>query len=232
MSGLSENERLWLHEEVLLVALHDEKGSMQASSTCGFAMAGAMFAELMLMGRLSIAGEGKKQTVAVADPAATGNPLLDECLAMVSESSKPRKPADWMWRFARVKNLRDRVADDLITLGAIRKEEGKVLVIFPVTRYPEVDASYEAEVSRRLAETIFGDEPVDDPRTATLVALLDGAQMLSLVFSRKDLKARKARLEAISSGDAAGEAVTAAVRAMQAAVLTACTAGATVAAIS
>ena len=50
------HERLCLHEEVLLVALHDEKGSVQSQSTCGLAMGGAMLSELLLLGRLRLEG--------------------------------------------------------------------------------------------------------------------------------------------------------------------------------
>ena len=223
------HERLCLHEEVLLVALHDEKGSVQSQSTCGLAMGGAMLSELLLLGRLRLEGEGKKATVALVDGPPTGHGVLDECLGMVGDSRK-RRASDWVGRFARIKDLRGRTADELVRLGVLRREEGTFLIIFPVTRYPEADPTFEAEVNGRLGEAIFGDGPVDDARTVTLLAILDNAQMLPLVFNRKDLRARKKRIKAVTSGDASGAAVKSAVEAMQAAVIVACTVATTAAA--
>jgi len=224
---------LRLHEQVLLVALHDEKGSMQATTTCGYALGGAILAELLLLGRVRIEGEGRKARIVTTDTGTgtgtpTGDALLDECLGEVAEARRPKDAANWVSRFATRRGLRDRIAEALVELGAIRREEGRVLIIFPVTRYPESDPGYEAEVNRRLADAVFGDDPVEDPRTVTLLALLHGASMLPLVFDRGQLKGRKARIESVINGDASGSAVRSAIEAMQA-VLVATTAATTAA---
>jgi hypothetical protein len=228
---VNQSERLCLHEEVLLVALHDDKGSLQAQSTSGLAMGGAILSELLLLGRLRLEGEGKRATVGIVDGAPTGHAVLDECLHQVGDSKK-RRASDWVGRFARLKDLRHRAADELVRLGVLRREEGRFLIVFPVTRYPEADPTFEAEVNRRLGEAIFGDGPVDDARTVTLLAILDGAQMLPLVFSNRDLRARRKRIKAVTSGDASGAAVKSAVEAMQAAVIAACSVAASTAVIS
>ena len=226
------DHRLRLHEEVLLVGLHDEKGSFQKSTTLTFAMGGAILAELYLQHRLGFEGEGKKTVARIEDDTPTGGPILDNALAMVRDARKPPRLNDLAGRFGRMKNLRGRTADDLVELGVLRREEGEVLLIFPVTRYPEADPDYEAEINRRLADAIFTDDPVDDARTITLTALLHAAQMLPLVFDRRELKARRERIEAVAAGDVAGDAVKAAVQAMQAAIIAAAAAAATSAAVA
>ncbi len=226
------DQRLWLHEEVLLVGLHDEKGSFQTSTTLGLAMGGAILAELYLLGRLGFEGDDKKAVARIDDDTPTNAPILDDALTLVRDARKPPRLTDLVTRFGRISKLRRRAADGLVELGVLRREEGKVLLIFPVTRYPEADPDFEAEINRRLADAIFTDEPVEDPRTITLTALLSAAGMLPLVFDRKELKSRRARIEAVAAGDVAGAAVQAAVQAMQAAVIAACTAAAASAAIA
>ena len=58
--------------------------------------------------------------------------------------------------------------------------------------------------------------------TAVLVSLASNASILKVVFDKKKLKERKARIEKIANGEVTGQATKAAIQAMQAAVVVAC----------
>jgi hypothetical protein len=117
------------------------------------------------------------------------------------------------------RNLKHRVAEQLCRRGVLRQEEGKVLLVFSRKTYPEADPKPERELIERLRRAIFTDTDDLDPRTVVLVSLANGTGMLKSVFDRKELKGRKARIEQIISGEAAGAAAKAAVETMLAVVL-------------
>jgi hypothetical protein len=117
--------------------------------------------------------------------------------------------------------------------GVLREEEDRVLLIFRRTIYPELDPRPEEALVAALREAILGDAAGVDPRTAILASLGWRADLLHGVVDRKELKARKARLEELSRGDAVAGATREAIAAVQAATIaatTAATAAATTAA--
>lgn len=94
-----------------------------------------------------------------------------------------------------------RIAGRLCRRGILREDESKVL-FFTCKLYPEVDPEPEAA----LTEAIFTDTDEVSPHTAALIALWNGVGLLGATFSRRDLHARKARLEAIARGGGASRA--------------------------
>jgi hypothetical protein len=74
----------------------------------------------------------------------------------------------------------------------------------------------------RLRKAIFSDIGEVDPRTAVLLSLAKSADLLKLVFDKKQLKGRKARIEQVVNGEMTGKATQEAIQAMQAAVMVAC----------
>lgn len=229
---MNDRSELRLYEEVLLLALKDEKGTPHASQY-GFALGGALLAELLLEERLVLEGEarrkpsksGKKPAyrVAVDEPRPLADPILDECLYRVSNSRKPRSPQDWVMRFARLKDLKRRIAVGLCRKGILREREDRILVLFRRTAYPTLDGSPERRVVERLAEAVSGDSRDLSARTAVLIALCHGTGLLKPVLGKDVVKERKARIEEIAEGDIVGQATKAAVQAAQAAAVAAAT---------
>ena len=170
-----DQDRLPLHEEVLLLAMRDEEGSIAA-----------------------------------------GTLYLDKIAA-----AKPKPLDHWVGRFANIKNLKHRVAARLCDRGILREEEGKILLVFTRTIYPESDPRPEQEIIERLRRAVFTDRRDIDPRTVVLVSLANSAGILKVVFDKKELKARKERLEQVINGELMGKAAKEAIQAMEAAVMVA-----------
>ncbi len=211
---------LRLYEEILLLELDDEKGTSGSSSMYAQAMGGAVIAELMLEGRIRLA-EDKKRRVEVIDRTPVGDPLLDAMLGEMTAAKKPKQGSEWVAKVAGKSKLKAEVADRLVAAGVLRQEEAKILGIFPTTHYPARDAGPEREVRARLTRAICTDTQDVDARTIVLVALADAGGLLPRVIEKPRLKERRARIKAITSGEAVRAVTQEAIDAVRAAVMVA-----------
>lgn len=232
---MNDRPELRLHEEILLLALKDEKGTPYAAQYA-YAVGGALLAELLLEERFILEEKPRKKPlkpgkkpaylVAIDDPKPLADPILDECMHRVATSKKPRSPQEWVTRFAQLKDLKRRIAVGLCRKGILREREDRILVLFRRKAYPTLDGAPESRVVKRLRESVVGETLDLDARTAVLVALADGTGLLKPVLGKDLVKQRKERIKEIAEGDIVGEATKAAVQAAQAAAVAA-TAGAT-----
>lgn len=192
---MTSQRSLALHEAVLLLALHDEKGTVQASMFA-YAAAGALLAELLERGALRVRTRRGRRLLEVADPAPAGDPLLDECLARVAAAKRAAALSNWVERFAGIRSLKDRVAEGLCQRGVLRRVEGRVLWVFRRETYPTSDPGPERRLVAALRLAVEADGPVGED-TAVVLALADAAAMLPRVLDRSLLRARRKRLGAL-----------------------------------
>jgi Golgi phosphoprotein 3 len=136
--------------------------------------------------------------------------------------SLPGPIADILWTFRLTKNLKHRVAGKLAKRWILRVDEDKVLGIFTRKIYAEVDPSPERKLIERLKGAIFGATGKVDPRTVILLSLANSAELLKLIFDKKQSKSRKVRIEQVVNGELTGMATKEAIQAMQAALMVAC----------
>lgn len=216
---------LFLHEEVLLLALKDEEGTIEFGVDYPNALGGAALAQLLLDERVRLDGSKKKPHQKSKVRSVSAEPLkddyLDECSVAVRTSKKLRSAQDWVMLFARTKNLKHRIAQALCDKRILREDHDRVLGIFPRKVYPEADGRAEDEIVERLREAIFSDSKQVEPRTTVLVSLANSAGLLKPIFGKKELKRRKARIERIVQGELVGEATRKAIEATQAAMFVA-----------
>ena len=214
---MPKRDSLTLPEEILLLALKNEKGTTAIEGHHDLAMGGAILAELLLLGRIQVQKEKKKQFAIVSSTKPTGDTLLDECLGRIAESKKRQQLKTWVSRFSNTKKLKRRVVVQLCREGILRESEDRVLFIFKRTMYPELDPRPERALVERLRRAIFTETSRVEPRTAVLVALAFHSDLLKNAFAKKKLKSRKKRIESLASGDVVGAATKEAVQAVKAA---------------
>lgn len=202
-----------MHEELLLLALQDDKGKLFFGSMAAHAMAGGLVAELLMGERIKLETDRKKQCVKLIDPTPFGNPILDECIDLVKNGNRRATLQTWVNRFAALKKLHHRVAEQLCEKGVLKEETHRVLWLFDQKVYPERNPKPEKEIIARLRAAIFAGSRDVDPRTVVLVSLANGTGMLSYVFDKKKLKERKKRIDQITSDEVCGKAVSDAVQA-------------------
>jgi len=216
---MTDTPRLYLYEEITLLALRDKKGTL---STCFASMgvAGALMAELLLEGRVAIDGTRKK-LIEVRSRDLFGDPVLDEALRQIAASSRRASLNAWIPRLANAKNLHHRVAQQLCRRGILRADEDTVLLIFRRKIYPELNPLPERELIERMRNAIVSDSSQVDPRTMILLSLARAADLLATSVGRDVVKAGKARIKAIVQGEATGKATREVIEATQAAMIAA-----------
>jgi len=213
---------LFLHEEIMLLALRDEEGTIASGTMYQYAIGAAILSELLLNKRIAVEESRRKKLVNLISSKPLGEPLIDQCLEKISNAKRRASLQTWVSRFAGVKNLKHRVALQLCQRGILRASEDKILLLFARKIYPEVNPEPERKLIERLRQAIFTDSRDIDPRTVVLVSLANSTGLLKAVFDKKKLKSRKARIKEISNGEITGKAAKEAIAAMQAAVMVCC----------
>jgi hypothetical protein len=205
-------------EELLLLLLDDESGKLTHATYLDAGIGGALLVELALGEHVDVVKQGRWSRAKVHPTATSGgpeDPVLLEALAVVAE--KERTAQDLVARLG--KRRRDQLLGRLAEQGVVRPEDDKVLGLFPRHRWPVVDSRHEADVRRRLGDTLLrGVGP--EPRTGGLVAVLSAMDLAHQVVDREGLPARqvKKRAKEVAEGDWAAKAVRDAIAAAQAAV--------------
>lgn len=207
-------------EDLLLLLLDDEKGSLSHTTYLDPALGGALLVELALEEHVVTVPQGKSWGVSRKDRVeVTGHvpedPVLRECYDLVVE--KDRTAEDLVGRLG--KRRREPLLARLAERGVVRREEGRVLGLFPRTTWPEADGRHEEQVRLRLDATLLREE-TPDPRTAALVAVLSAMDVAHKVVRSDRYAPRdvKRRAKAVAEGDWAASGVKDAIASAQAAM--------------
>jgi golgi phosphoprotein 3 len=207
---------LTLPEEVMLLALHDEKGTVSFGSMYAYAIAGAIIGELVLRGRIDVERVKKSTFVNVRNGTPVGDPLLDEALQKMRTAKRRGSVQTWVQRFSSLP-ARKRLIDRLRQRGILRREEGLLFFVFPRDTYPTSDRAPERDAIERMRRAIFDDQ-APDIRTAILASLAHATGLLAPIFGSKQLKPRKQRFKDIAAMTDISGATEAALRGVQDAI--------------
>ena len=185
---------LTLAEELLLVALDDERGTLLPLPPFSMevASAAALVMDLALLGRI----DTDEQSLTVLSAAPTGDALLDDVLAQISADPTTRSTADWLNRLATGNETRDRIIAALVQRGVLQSVEKRLLWVFKTRVYPPTSGIEEREVKSRVM-TLLNNEEIPDPRDSLLVGLLHATKLLEALLSRSERHRLTARIDQI-----------------------------------
>lgn len=204
------NPPLTLVEEIVLLSLDDATGAHLPllPHTIGYALAGAVLADLEMAGRIAT----DTKCVKVRNAGLTGNPLLDPCLQRIAAEEKCHPISYWLGIFSDEKRDIEKAAlDHLVERGILKHQDKKILWVIGLRRYPTVHNEERVEVKTRLARLIQGGEQPTH-FDATLISLLRGSYLISEVLDSELLDGRSDRVAAIADADPVGREVATASR--------------------
>jgi hypothetical protein len=197
---------LYLYEEILLLALKDQKGTIDWRAGLFLnVIAGAIIAELVLTDRIQIENNKKKHMV-VTNENLIGDPVLDQALEKVNKSKNKKSLEDWISKLASISKLKEKIAKQLCNKGILREEKRKIMGLFKTKRYPELNPEPEKRLIQRLEKALFSEQTKTDLRTTILISLTYQSDLLSIPFQKKDIKHNKQKIERIIRGEHIGRA--------------------------
>lgn len=211
--------KLSLAEDVLLLALNDEKGTvlMTASVALPYALAGAIIVELIEAGSVRIDG---KELVA-APRGSARDEILDEILGMIRSSKRTRSLNHWVGKIGRSGGkIKEKLLARLVDKRILGREEHRLLWVFPTKRYPQIDPRPEYGIRERVRSAIRG-MTLPDERTAALISLIHASDLIGEIFEKGERRDAKRRAKEIAKSQPVGSAVAHAVEAVKVAVIAA-----------
>lgn len=189
-----------LAEELLLLAIDNEKGRIRpkAIGSLASALPASLVAELYLRKRITIAPDGSFQApvASVTDEL----PLVRALETLIR--SKPGTPIQQATRSIMLKQpmLVKELLEQMSRRGEIRKEERRMLLIFPANQYFARSDQQLAELSRNLKRTAESFDRAKQ-RDQFLIVLAAGSGLLNGIVSDQqiaDVKEKATRCETLS----------------------------------
>ena len=196
---------LTLSEQLLLLGLHDEKGSVvfSASTALPYGLAGAILLELFFMEKISF----KQDNIKLASTAKTGNAIHDEAIDLIKSSSKLRSTKYWVETFHRkLKNLQNRLAEQLVSKNVLSMEEHSFMWVINYKRYPTYNDKPEQAVRERIKRIVLKRDKPSDEEVA-LISLIKVCELTNEIFDKPDRKKAKARIKDISEKQQVSSAI-------------------------
>jgi Golgi phosphoprotein 3 len=176
---------LSLFEELLLLAVHEDKGTFIGSALekINTGLVGAMLAELALRGGIQIQ---ENHRLSMVDVNPIEDEILNEALEVMKDSEKERKSGYWINALAqKPEKIRRRITERLIQQGIVTQEDDHLLWVIPSPLLPEKKASTKYWIKRRLRTIVLASEPAE-LRDIALLNIIKACDMLDLVFLKDE----------------------------------------------
>ncbi len=206
--------KLSLAEQLLLLSYDDVTGKPAIPlSNLDHGLAAAHLLDLNYQGKV-ILDHGRLVAVDRTDT----DPVLTKIRVQ-----KPHTADWWVYHLADP-HRREALLDRLVSVGMLERREHRVLGMFPVRAYPEIDPAEERALIDHLREVVTGDaEP--DRTSIGLLALAHGTGLDRHLFPTLDPTTVRHRLNELTDGEWCGQAVRKVVEAENVAMLAALSGG-------
>lgn len=196
---------LSLMEEILLLSLKEEKGTLYFTASTGInsCITGALLMELELLKRIKV----NKKTLEVIDRSSTRNPRLDAALRQIDSDKRLHPPHYWVSKLrSTMKHIRKELLEELVDKAFLREEEHEFLLFFHTTRYPLRDIRAKKDILDRVQKTLLRGE-IPHPRTARLIGLIQSCSLIGPLFDKDERKDARKKAKEITKGDVLAEAI-------------------------
>ncbi|MBD2777871.1 GOLPH3/VPS74 family protein [Iningainema tapete] len=206
----------YIAQELMLLAVHDEKGSIVSSATQSlpYGLIGAVLLELVLQGKL-ISEDGK---LFVVNATTTGDEFFDDCLNEILTARRNRDARFWVTHLVRkFRGFQYAVLSNLVELGVLKQEKHRVLGLFSVQRYTMINPRAKHVIVDRVRSSVLNKTKLDS-RTVSLISLIKACNLTNYLFAPEERKQARQRIAEIVSGELVGNAVSETVASVQAAV--------------
>jgi Golgi phosphoprotein 3 len=183
---------LTLYEELLLIAIHEDKGIFIRNTREALkpGLAGAILAELAFAGKIATNNHRLKLT----NREPTKDNFLDDALALIKESEKDRKFGYWLNNLnPKPEKFQRQVTASLVKKEVFTQEDDRLAWVIPSPMHPKVKASLKFSVVRLLRGIVLAQEEAH-PREIAFLSLVSACGWLELLFLRDERKAASQKI--------------------------------------
>ncbi|MBC8092605.1 MAG: GPP34 family phosphoprotein [Pseudonocardia sp.] len=166
-------------EDVLLLMLDDTTGAPAGAGTLHHTLAGAVLAELALIGRIRL--DEDRAWYQGAQVVATGAGPLPDPLLQTTYDAIAARPQDIHTLLATIGfELSEPVTERLVRRGLLRRERKRFLGLFPVTSLPATGTGHESELREQMSG-VLEDGGHPDARLAAVIAVISASGTVVLL---------------------------------------------------
>ena len=209
---------LTISEQLLLLALNDEKGSvvMSASTALPYGLAGAILLELALDEKIQF----RDNKIKLINKSKTSIDLHNEAINLLKSETKPKSIKHWVQVFARkLVKLQERLASQLVDKKILSKQEKSFLWVINYNHYPTRNDQPEKSIRDHIKQIVLHRRKPSDEDIA-LICLVKACDLISEVFDKEDRKKAKQRIDEIANKHQVGTAITKTMEEITAAIMT------------
>lgn len=172
---------LTLFDELFTLSIHEAKGTLIGSTVEHIkpALAGAILAELTLLGKIQISNNHRLQLV---DASPINDDVLDAAVEVLKKAEKERKFGYWISALSqRAEKTRKQIIKGLIQKGIVTQDEERLAWVIPSPLDVEVKASTKYLIIQRLRGMVLAQEELQQ-RDIILLSLIRACGLLERVF--------------------------------------------------
>lgn len=195
-------QQITIPQALFLLSRHAETGKPKGNYNAYIQPAGAL-TELIVQKRIALRG-AKKPIVHVIDTSPTGSAYIDSLLSDLTTSSRQRRMDHWVSKFSHKRDRVQTLGRELVAKGIVEEMPDKILGLFPVTRWPLRSTRVKTKLMSDMSRVLFGTGDIDDEFTYAVIALANAGHLLKRNFDRDALRANKARIKDVTSGNFPG----------------------------
>ena len=206
-------------EEIVLLMIDDDGVFLPIrESTMEYVITGAALLDLAFANRI----DTDPEQLVVIDRTPTGQPLLDRIFAHIAASEEVRDVRYWIETLANEEaaHLRAQILTNLVNHGILQSRDERFLWVFRERRYPVIDGRAEREVKLRITGVLLSAE-TPHPRDAAMIGLADACNILTDIFSDREMERVRSRVTQLRRMDLIGHEVGKAVTEIERSIMTA-----------
>jgi len=192
---------LALFEEMFLLCIHEDKGTVMASKEddLRFALGGALLAELALIGKI---GLKDNQRLEALNATPVEDDILTEAMEAIKGMEKERKIGYWIDVFSqKPEKLRKRLAKRLVQAGVVSHEDDRFQWVIPAPTSPDQNASAKYLMKNRIRALVLASAQAEQ-REIALLSLVKASGLIDFIFVKDERKLAYRRIHELVVGEA------------------------------
>lgn len=182
-----------------------------------YGISGAILLDMTLEDRIEL--ENKQLILKTAMVSA--DPVINEAVTLISQSSKPRKAGYWVRKLAmRHKKFKWQILNSLADKRVVRIEEKKFLGLIPYRKSFLMESYTRSNLIRQLKSEILAYTREPSSASMAIAGLIEACRMHRILSDdREELRNIRAQLKKISKESPVSEVISQTIKQVQAAII-------------